>query len=229
MPTTRFVLAGALVLAALSAVPAHAAEDSEPQRTISVSGSANLTAANDTAGFVTGVDVRRSSASAALKSASARMQHILDALAAQGIDRDDIQTRRTDVRRERRKHVVLYVATSTVSVTVRLVTRTGRAISAAIDAGANRLSGPRFWRSNTRDLYQRALVQALHKARAKAQALAADEGVTLGPVQNISEGTTPDYDYEQAASGGGSSDAAAPVRPGRTRVTADVSVVYALQ
>ena len=221
------VLAVALLIAGLAAVPAGAQSDDPPQRTISVSGNANVTAANDTAGFVTGVDVRRSTPSAALRSASARTQHILDALAAQGIDRDDIQTRRTDVRRERRKRVVLYVATSTVSVTVREVLRTGRAISAAVEAGANRLSGPRFWRSNTRDLYEKALIQALHKARAKAQALAADEGVKLGPVQTISEGDFDTYTYDSSA--GAQSEASAPVRPGRSRVSADVSVVYLLE
>jgi hypothetical protein len=221
------VLAGALLIAGLAAVPAGAQSDDPPQRTISVSGNANVTAANDTAGFTTGVDVRRSSPSAALRSASARMQHILDALAAEGVERDDIQTQRTDVRRERRKKAVLYVATSTVSVTVREVLHTGRAISAAVEAGANRLSGPRFWRSNTRDLYEQALIQALHKARAKAKALAADEGVKLGPVQTISEGDFDTFTYDSAS--GGQSEASAPVRPGRSRVSTAVSVVYLLE
>ena len=230
MPTTMFSAAvtAALLTAALAAVPAGAADD-PPQRTISVSGTANIAAANDTGGFTTGVEVRRSKPSDALQSAAARMQHILDALAAQGIARKDIQTQRSDVRRERRKRVVLYVATTTVSVTVREVLHTGRAISAAVEAGANRLSGPRFWRSSTRDLYEKAMIDALHKARAKAQALAADEGVTLGPVQTIDEGE-PEYDY--AADGGGYAGAPAkattPVRPGRTKVTAAVSVVYAI-
>src|SRR4051812_32170314 len=100
MPTT--ILRAAVALALLAAVPAGAATDDPPQRTISVTGSANVTAANDTAGFTTGVDVRRASPSTALRAAAARMQHILDALTAQGIARNDIQTRRADVRRERR-------------------------------------------------------------------------------------------------------------------------------
>ena len=228
MTTTTFraAVAAALLVAALAAGPAAA--DDPPQRTIAVTGTASLAAANDTAGFTTGVDVRRASPSVALRAAAARMQHVLDALAAQGIARNDIQTRRADVRRERRGHAVVYVATSTVLVTVREVLHTGRAISAAIEAGANRLSGPRFWRSNTRDLYQRALIQALHKARAKAQALAADEGVTLGPVQTITEGGAPDVGYDNASSGA-SAEPSMPVRPGRTKVTADIAVVYALQ
>jgi len=217
--------AGAALVCAL---PAAAADD-PPQRTISVTGNAALTAANDTAGFTTGVVVRRSGPAEALRAASARMSRVLGALTAEGVARRDVRTGRVGVNRVTRRHVVAYVATNTVFVTVRAIQHTGTVIDAAVGAGATRLSGPSFWRSSTRDLYQRALVAALRKARAKAEALAAEAGATLGPVQTIAEGDVADYSYGGAVGDAVSPKVPAPVRPGKTKVTADVSVVYELQ
>src|SRR4051794_3510236 len=209
-----------LAMAALAVAAPAALADDPPSRTITVAGSAALTAANDTAGFTTGVSVRRSGAAEALRATSARMQRVLDALAGQGVARRDVRTEHVGVMRVRRHHVVAYVGTSSVFVTVRAVQRTGSVIDAAVGAGANRLSGPSFWRSKTSDLYQRALISALRRARAKAQALAAEAGATLGAVQTIAEGDVPAYSYDSSA---GSTAAPAPVRPGRTKVTADVA------
>src|SRR4051794_17992683 len=118
----------AAAIAALLVWAAPAIADDPPQRTITVAGTAALTAANDTAGFTTGVTVRRSGAAEALRAASARMQRVLSALGDQGIARNDIRTQRVDVTRMRRRHVVVYAATSTVFVTVRAVQRTGSVI-----------------------------------------------------------------------------------------------------
>jgi uncharacterized protein YggE len=215
-----------LALAALAVSAPAALADDPPQRTITVAGNAAVTAANDTAGFTTGVSVRRSGAADALHATSARMQRVLAALEAQGVARRDIRTEHVGVARVRRHHVVAYVGTSSVFVTVRAIQRTGSVIDAAVQAGANRLSGPSFWRSSTSDLYQRALIAALRKARAKAEALAAEAGATLGAVQTITEGDVPAYSYD---SSGASAKAPAPVRPGRTKVTADIAVVYTLE
>ena len=221
MRTLTLAAAAAFVCCASSA-----AADDPPQRTISVAGTAAVTAANDTSGFTTGVTVRRSSAAAALRAASARMQRVLSALDAAGIARRDVRTQRVDVTRTRRRHTVGYDAISTVFVTVRAVQRTGSVVDAAVRAGANRLAGLRFWRSGTKDLYQQALIAALRKARAKAQALATEAGATLGAVQTISEGGVQSFSYDSSA---GSVAAPAPVRPGRSKITADVAVVYLLE
>src|SRR4051794_34340711 len=214
-----------LAMAALAFAAPAAAADDPPQRTITVAGRAAVTAANDTAGFTTGVSVRRSGAAEALRATSARMQRVLSALEAQGIARRDIRTDHVGVARVRRHRVVAYVGSSSVFVTVRAIGDTGAVIDAALGAGANRLSGPSFWRSSRSDLYQRALISALRKARAKAEALAAEAGATLGAVQTITEGDVPDYSYDSSS---GSTAAPAPVRPGRTKVTADIAVVYLL-
>ena len=107
-----------------------------------------------------------------------------------------------------------------------MIGHTGGVIDDAIRAGATRLSGPSFWRSNTADLYKQALVNALRKARAKAEALAADSGQTLGEVQSISESGAQVQTYDSA--GATTPSAAAPVNPGHSTVTADLTAVYAI-
>lgn len=215
-------------LAGLGASSAHAQETTD-RRTISVTGSATVTAANDTAGFTTGVDVRRSTPGAALRSASATMRRVLAALEALGIADEDIRTQRVGVdrivRRAGGRRITAYEAVNTVFVTVRAIRRTGAAIDAAVAAGATRVSGPSFWRASTRDLYRRALVLALRKARGKAAALAADAGTTLGEVLRIAESGAEVVPYASSDSIGAS---AAPIEPGRTRVTAGLTAVFAM-
>lgn len=217
-------------VAGLGASPARAQDDAD-RRTISVTGNAAVTAANDTAGFTTGVDARRSSPGAALSSASSTMRRVLAAIRGEEVADSDIRTRRVGVHRSIRRvggrRIVTYVATNTVFVTVRDLKRTGATIDAAVDAGATRVSGPSFWRASTRDLYRRALVLALHKARDKAQALAADSGTTLGEVLSITESGAVVHQYTLSDSSGASAPAT-PIEPGRTRVTADLTAVFAM-
>jgi uncharacterized protein YggE len=234
-------LATAVAAAAvLGGAPALAQDSTE--RSIAVTGSASRTAANDRAGFSTGVQVRRSSPAVALRHGSALMYRVLAAIEAQGIARRDIRTQRVDVRKlvERRRKdgptTVVYVATNTVSVTVRAIGDTGAVMDAAIGGGANRLNGPWFWRSSKAGLYRQALVLALRKARRKGETLATEAGVALGAVLTIRESgadvVTYDasraYSYAAPAPLPVASLIAAPIRPGRTRVTADLTAVFAI-
>ena len=81
-----------------------------------VNGTAAVSAPNDTAGFTTGVDVRRSTAGDALRSASAVMRRVIAAIEARGVAAKDIRTQHVGVHRSvlRRHHrsIVTYVATT---------------------------------------------------------------------------------------------------------------------
>lgn len=212
------------MLALVAAAPA-AADD---QRTITVSGASSLTIANDTAGFVTGVTARRSSPGAALRSASAATSRVLHALEAAGVAAGDLRTDDVAVHAVRRHHLVLYVASEAVHVVVRNVTSTGAVIDAAVRAGATRMSGLTFWRSRSADVYRQALVAALRNARAKAQALAQDSNATLGEVVSIDESGVESYPLDSAGAGTAAPAPKVPTRPGRTKVTATLTAVYAL-
>lgn len=221
---TSSVLALLTATACLGAAPASAQDDSGG-RSIAVTGTATVTAPNDTAGFSAGVDARRTTPGAALRAASADMRRVVAALRTAGVEADDIRTRQVTVRRVTRRRVVRYVAINAVSVVVRAIRTTGAVIDAAVDAGATRVNGPTFWRSSTAGLYRQALVRALGKARAKARALAADAGATLGDVRSITESGAEIASYDSAAGGQATPS---PVNPGRTTVTADLTAVFAM-
>jgi uncharacterized protein YggE len=157
------------------------------------------------------------------------MQRMLAAIRAQGVADRDLRTQRVDVDRVvRRGRVVAYRATNAVFVTVRAIAKTGSVIDAAVAAGANRIDGPTFWRLRTADLYRQALVTALRKARAKAEALAAESGATLGEVLSISESGAQLDDYLSRDASSGVATTGTPIRPGRARVTADLTAVFAI-
>jgi uncharacterized protein YggE len=227
----------ACVLAVLLLVPAANAQ--APERTISVTGEATLTAANDTARVGFGVEARGATRPVALRRSSGRLRRVLTALRQLGIADRDLRTRGVSVapRHDRRgRRLPGYIARGGVSAVVRDVTRTGAAIDAAVAAGAASVDGPSFFIDDPRALLRRALVAAFADARSKAAALAAEAGLALGPAISIRESTfvpaeTPFFAEDDAGGGGGGGrrTEAAPTEPGRTRVSGTVYVVFEAQ
>jgi uncharacterized protein len=224
----------ACVLAVLFLVPAAHAQ--APERTISVTGEATLTAANDTARVGFGVEGRGATRPVALRRSSANLRRVLTALRQLGISGRDLRTRGVSVarRRDRRgRPLPGYTARGGVSAVVRDVTRTGAVIDAAVAAGAASVSGPSFFIDDPRALLRRALVAAFADARSKAAALAAEAGLTLGPAISIRESTFVPAEIDLfteddagGGSGGGRRTEAAPTEPGRTQVSGTVYVVF---
>jgi uncharacterized protein YggE len=216
----------------VAAAPARAqTETPSDQRTITVIGSGSVTAANDTALLSLGVSTRRSTASQALAATSARTRRVLAALAAQGIAAADIQTQAASVRRsvqratKHRKRKVVFIASNSISVTVRSVSKTGAVISAAVKAGATHVGEIEFFPSNERDLYRQGLVLAYDDAREKAQLLADRAGVKLGRPLSIFEGSD---NFEPLSSELATGVSPAPIEPGTSDIGAFVTVVFAI-
>jgi uncharacterized protein YggE len=159
---------------------------------------------------------------------------VLDALAAQGIAKDDIQTQTVGLGRtvrrtgkHRRKRRVVYRASNSVDVTVHDVSKTGAVIQAAVDAGATGVSGVEFSASNSEGLYDQALGLAYDNARSKATALAARAGMTLDKPISIQEGQQ-DVFPEPGGAQSAPAPTAPPIEPGTATVTAIVTVVFAM-
>jgi uncharacterized protein YggE len=226
--------AAACVLATLLLVPAASAQ--APLRTISVTGEASLGAANDTARVGFGVEGRGATRPAALRTSSAELRRVIEALRGLGVADRDLRTRGVSVarRRDRRgRRLPGYIARAGVTAVVRDVTRTGAIIDAAVAAGAASVDGPRFFIDDPRALLRRALVAAFRDARDKATALAAEAGLTLGQTISIRESTfVPSesdfvgFDEDAGGGGGQGRRVAAPTEPGRTQVFGTVYVVF---
>jgi uncharacterized protein YggE len=198
------------------------------ERTISVSGSATQQVPNDTAGLGFSVTKERRSRVAALTAASARIRDVIEAVQAfSAIGTGDLTTGRVTVRKVTHPGPTRYRATQSISVILHQPEQAGEVISAAVSAGATGTNGPNFFPGDPEAAYANALLAAFDQARAKAAALAARAGGTLGPAITIDEGTrvVPSEAKAVRKHGGGPSP---PVKPGASTVTATVSVIFAL-
>lgn len=224
----------ALVMAAVAA-PAQA--DVVP--TVTVSGVHVERIANDTATVGFGVRAERRSAEVALAVTSKRIRAVIAAVEkAGGVAPSDITTGRISVRKltlrgdDGRRLGTRFRASQGVNVTILVVKRTGRVVSAGVSAGATVLSGPRYFVSDPDSRYRDALLRAFDAAKRKARALATRSGRTLGPVLSITEGGRM---ASLTGSGGagqlaeGPVRASAPIKPGKSRVRGLVTVVFELQ
>jgi len=237
MRAPRLALAAAaLAISLVAPAPAAAQQPAAPVQAITVAGTATSFADNDIGTFRFAVTVRRKTAAAALKSASASVQRVVGAARATGVRREDVQTDVVNVRRERsRRRGTSWVASNLVRVTVRNLADAGTLVDRLIRAGATSVDGPELGVADIREVYARTLVAALADAKAKAERLAAAAGMRLGAPIRVREAGADGGDDEMnqfvdATSGGGSSPvpAAPRVERGRTSITAGVQVTYAL-
>jgi uncharacterized protein YggE len=232
------LLAAAIALAAPS--PALANHEDGASHGITTQGAALVTAKHDLARFTFGASARRSTPSAAQSAASARLTRVILAVRRAGVAPDDVRTgsirlvRQTRRLRGGRVRVLGYRSSQTVRVTVRDLGLTSTVVDAAVKAGATSVSGPDFGISNRAEIYRQALRLALRDARAKAQALAEEAGVTLGRVIAVVENGEVEPSRANALAGapsgasGGSDEeqVATPVRPGTESIGAFVSVTF---
>ena len=198
---------------------------------ITVVGSGTARAVPDVADWSFGVQSDAETASAALKAASEATRRIIGALRDGGIAKEDLRTEQVSLyprTTDDGRAVIGYSASSTVHATVRDLGRAGSIVDAAVEAGANQIYGPSLRVSDNRAQYRAAIEAALDDARARAQALAAKAGVTLGgPVAIVESGggtPGPVYDRGMAQAGG----AEVPIEPGVDEIAATLTVTYAI-
>ena len=228
----RAILVAALVLgaAALAGVAqprlAHTASPAAT-RTITVTGNGTATAVPDRASFEFGVDTRAATAREALGRNAAAAAAVIAALKAAGVAAADLQTVGVSLSPQTGSDgttIVGYIASNSVRATVPLA-KAGGLVDAAVDAGANSVSGPGLDVSERDALYRDALRQALADAKAKGEVLAQAAGLQLAGAQAVAEGTAASEPVPYAARL--AVGAAVPVEPGTQQIDATVTVTYA--
>lgn len=239
MRTVRLVVLAALLLAAaafsgvLRPEPVQTAEPgaqgSDAPRTVTVNGTASVSAVPDQATFTFGVEGRGETASEALAASSAALTRVVDAVKRAGVDGGDVQTQQVSlspVTSQDGRRIENYAAHSSVTVRVKNLDRAGPLVDAAVGAGANSVYGPALERSDRDRLVRDALAGAFADARAKAEALAEAADGSLGRVLSLSEsgGAVPlPYDRALAAESPGPS-----IEPGKQEFQASVTVTFEL-
>lgn len=261
--SVRTLVATGVALAALVAAyllgatgggtPARAASPSAPPgvaaagvaagsggvRTLSVTGRGEVTAVPDRLGFRVAVAVTRPELADALTSSSRTLRRVLAALTPYGVRRADVQTTGLsmdpvyDYPRYGPPTLRGYRVSQRAAVLVRDLAQGGRAVSAAVAAGGNRVrvDGIRLQVGDPEAALARARDAAVADARARAERYAAASGQTLGAVLTLRE-VSPARRAADHGSWGvvrSAADApvpALPVRAGRTDVGVSVQVVW---
>jgi uncharacterized protein len=223
------VVGAVLAVFVAGATGAGSAPSASPQHSIVVAGQGSVSARPDRAQLSFGVSSDAKTASAALRANGAEMMKVIAALKAQGIAAADLRTDLVSLSprySQNGETVVGYTATNSVSATVRNLAKIGAVIDAAVDAGANQVSGPNLVRSSATALYRAALRAAIADARGKARTIAAASGLHIRRITDVSESSAAPSPMPLTAKA--SADASTPVETGSTLVEATVTVTFAV-
>ena len=236
---TVLAIGAIVVLGAGAGVPlAHASPSGQlslTDKTITVGGEGEASAAPDVAYVSVGVQTQAATAAEATADNSRRMTAVLDALRARGLGPRELQTSGLNVtpqyQRDRPDVLTGYQATNMLTITVNDVERAGEILDATLAAGANRIGGLRFGIRDTAPLRQQALDEAARSARARAEALAASLGVRIVGIGSVvEEGVVvprpPAMASEFTARAAAAPAPPTPVEGGELRVTARVRVTF---
>ena len=209
---------------------------------LSVSATGEAETRPDQARFEAGINTWAPTARAASDASGEQIDKIIGALRTAGVAEKDIQTRNVGVQRiDYGPRKGQYQASNIVAVTVRDVDKTGAAVSAVTDAGANIVSGPDLRMADAEKAANSAYGSAYRAARARAQAYADAAGMKITRVLSIRDaggsqgnrylpGATPvapppvRIATEQAAVG----NVSGMVLPGQTTSNVAVQVDFAL-
>jgi uncharacterized protein YggE len=229
MKLTAVILAAGAVLLLGTAGAAGGSTAAGAQHSIVVSGNGSISATPDRAQASFGVSTPAKTASAALRGNAAEMTKVIAAIKGQGIAAADI---RTDVVSLSPRYssngdaIIGYEASNSVSVTLRRLDKVGPVIDAAVDAGANQVSGPNLVRADAAGLYRSALRVAIANAKAKARTIAAASGLHIRRITDVAEASTAPPPTPLTAKSSG--DASTPIEPGTTQVEATVTVTFSV-
>jgi uncharacterized protein YggE len=230
MKTRILPSAGLLAIAAAVAavfLPGSASSAAAETGGITVQGTAAVATVPDRAELSFGVETQSETAKAALAANAAEMRRVIAAVKAGGGTNVTTQSVSLSPRYDEQNQVQAFLATNTVSATIREIAKAGAVIDAAVGAGANQVYGPSLSRGDQGANYRKALEAAVGNARASAQALASVSGLSLGRITAVVEGggSTPQpYAVAEKAMDAGST----PIEPGTQQVTAVVSVTFSV-
>ncbi|NBD30120.1 MAG: DUF541 domain-containing protein [Alphaproteobacteria bacterium] len=224
----------------LTALAAQAQTAPETLRTLTVNGRGEIEVAPDMATVRLAVRAEAETTGEALDEASAATQAILAMLDEEGVEPGDIQTgalRLNPIYAQQlisgQRQITGYAALNSISVTVNDLDRLGGLITAAVNEGANTLSGVSFGLKDPQAHEDAARRAAVADARRRAALYAEAGGVALGQMISLNEQGTGGYSpvrAEPMAMEASLSRAQAdvPVAAGEITLSASIVVIYAM-
>jgi uncharacterized protein len=231
--TTIALTVGALGGTRVAAQIAVPEPPTPPQIVTTGHGESRLTP--DRATLLITVETRGATAAAAGSDNASRQRATLDALHGLGLPKAQFSTAGYNVGPEynytagKEPRVVDYVARNTVRAELHQLDQVGRAIDAALGAGATTVAGVQFSASNPDSGRRVALASAVAQARGDAETMARAAGGALGPLMELaSSGLSVPMPLMRMGLVGGAraasmSETPTPVDAGDITITADVT------
>jgi uncharacterized protein len=241
MDTRLALLAGAALLGA----PAARAQGTDPAlarsapalvESISVTGTGRVSVKPDRVSFTAGVESLAPTLAPAIEENNSRVAAVIAALKRAGATERDIRTSQLFVSPQmdyspgKRPRITGYQVTNQVTVTRENPAEAGKLLQAALEAGANQVSGLTFSVADASRGRDEGLQAAFADARARAQTLARAAARTLGRALTIAEGAAPMPPPRPMQAFAAEARAAqVPVESGSEELVFTVSVVFEMR
>jgi uncharacterized protein len=206
---------------------------STSDRTVTVNGTATITAKPDEAVISLGVQTQANTAQAALADNAVKMTALIASLTDNGVDKNDIATSYVSIYPtygNNGSDITGYQASNEVDVTIHDISKVGGVIDDAVKAGGNLSNGITFKLSDENQGVNQALAAAVANARSKAETLAGAGDAQLGQVVTIQEGSaaTPPIYYGRDFATAGAAEASTPISPPTLETQVSVTVTWSL-
>lgn len=235
-------MAGQMIRAGLMAVTLAGLAACGDPTLLTVHASSTTRATPDLAIVTLGVSARGDTAQAAQQAQTGRMNAVLAAAQAAGVEERDVQTVGFSIEpqyiypRNATPRVTGYVSRNIVSIRVRDTGRVSGLIDATVAQGANDLQGIQFTFEDEEASRNAARAEALQTARARAQAYAEAADLRVVRMLYIAEPGGPDpsflmdgHAYARASTAVAQAANASPIRPGELDAQSAVTVVFELR
>jgi len=229
-----------LAPATLAMLSSTVLADANRPRTVSVSGSGEVSAEPDLARVTLGVEARGPTLAEARTEVTATVDRVLKLTRDLRIDPKLVNATRVQVQpeynwnpKDKKRTLLGYFVSRQIQVELRDLEQLGPLLERAVDAGANQVGDPMLDSSRRKDLEREAMTKAVEDARLNAETLARAAGTKLGPILNLNGGASgppmPMYRVRAAMA-----EAAAPpppeatYQPGEMKFAANVNAEYEL-
>lgn len=219
--------------------PQRVEQEVTANREITVAGHGKVLATPTVAQLTLGVTTGpQATAEAAMDLLARRFAAVVEAVRAEGVEKDDIKTTNLSVNpvydfRDGQQALRGYEATESIEVKIRDLDKTGAVVSRATQEGVNQVGGIQFVIDDPEDLQREAEKEAIADAKKNAQALAKELGVSLGRVKAFSanDGVPPPPPLYPLASlpAADARGEDLPVPSGTNEISAQVQITYELR
>ena len=243
-PKSRGLIVAAAMAATMLAAsaPSFADEAKRPEAgVISITGEGVANVAPDMAVISLTVLREAETAREALDANNEAMAKVLAAMKDEDIAERDLQTGAFSIQprwvypenkdgRTDPPKITGYTVNNTLTVRIRDLTRLGAILDSSVSLGVNQGGDVMFTNDDQDTIRNEARLDAVAKAKAKAEAMVGALGVTLGRITQVSENSysAPPMPMMRAEMAMAKSDASVPVASGENEYRVSVSVTWEL-